>query len=107
MKHHHDKARKTAALLESCSVSIEQAMKTAQSTVGGTLFDVKLKEVDGRPVWRIKLLLSDRRVKINIDAQSGRILDAKAEVEASESSELTLREPVLAGSTAIGQAAVT
>lgn len=101
MKNHHDKfvkAKKTVALVSTCAVSIEQAIKVAQSTVGGTIFDVKLKDVDQQPVWRVKLLLSGRRVKINVDGQSGRVIEAKAEMGATEASYPIAQEPAMAGS---------
>jgi len=53
MKHNHDRvmqAKKTMALISACSVRIEQAINVALSSIGGTVFDAKLKEVDERVV---------------------------------------------------------
>ena len=83
MKYNYDrvmKAKKTFALVSACSVSIDQAIKVALSSIGGTLIDVKLTEVDRHVVWRMKLLTGGRRVKMYIDARSGRVLEAKAEI---------------------------
>jgi uncharacterized membrane protein YkoI len=82
MKHNHDRvmqAKKIVALISTCSVTIERAVNVALSSVGGTVFDAKLKEVDERVVWRVKLLNAGRQVKVYIDGRSGLVLEAKAE----------------------------
>lgn len=83
MKHHNDRllqARKTVALVSACAVSIEQAIGAARSSVGGTVFDAKLKEIEQQLVWRVKLVVGGQRVKIYVDAQSGCVINAKAEI---------------------------
>jgi uncharacterized membrane protein YkoI len=72
-------AKKIVALISTCSVTIERAVNVALSSVGGTVFDAKLKEVDERVVWRVKLLNAGRQVKVYIDGRSGLVLEAKAE----------------------------
>jgi len=61
-------------------VSIDHAIAVAVSSVGGTVFDVKLKAVNHQTVWRVKLLRSGERVKVFVDAKAGKILEAKAEI---------------------------
>ena len=83
MKFNYDRlirAKRTADLVRTCSVSIDQAIAVAVSSVGGTVFDVKLKEVNNQTVWRLKLLRSGERVKVFVDAKAGKILEAKAEI---------------------------
>ncbi len=83
MKYNNDRlthARKTVALVSACTVSIEQAISAAQSSVGGTVFDAKLKEVEQQLVWRVKLVVSGQRVKVYVDAHSGCVINAKAEI---------------------------
>src|SRR5262245_34220681 len=56
MKHDHDRvmeAQRTVALVSACPTSLEQAIKTALSSVGGTAFEVKLREVDHQVVWKV------------------------------------------------------
>jgi uncharacterized membrane protein YkoI len=87
MKYNHDRlleAKKAVALVSACSVSIDQAINVALSSIGGTVFDAKLKEMDQHVVWRIKLLKDGGRVKMYIDACSGRVLEAKAEITVAE-----------------------
>jgi uncharacterized membrane protein YkoI len=79
-------ARRTIALVSACSVSIEQAIGAALSSVGGTVFDVRLKEIEERLVWRVKLVVSGQRVKVYVDARSGHVIDAKAEILVNEHS---------------------
>ena len=82
MKRKHDRlvrTKKTAALVNACSISIEQAVRVALTSVGGTVVDAKLKKKDERVVWRIKLLTEDGRLKMYIDGRSGCILEAKRE----------------------------
>jgi uncharacterized membrane protein YkoI len=83
MKYNHERlieAQKTVALVNACSVSIEQAISAARSSLGGTVFDAKLKEVDQQLVWRVKLVVGGQRVKVYVDAHSGGVIHAKAEV---------------------------
>lgn len=76
-------AKRTIALVGTSSVPIERAL-AAISPIGGTVFEVKLKEVDGRTVWRVKLLRGGERVKVYVDAKSGYVIEAKAEVAVAE-----------------------
>jgi len=79
-------AKRTIALVNACSISIEQAINAAQSSVGGTVFDVRLKENEQQLVWRVKLVAGGQRVKVYVDARSGRVIHAKAEILVSERS---------------------
>ena len=83
MKYNHNRAMaapKAVALVSASSVSINQAISVASSSIAGTVFDARLKEVDGQVVWRLKLLTAGGRVKMYIDGRSGRVLKAMAEI---------------------------
>jgi uncharacterized membrane protein YkoI len=73
------RAKKTTDLVGSCTVSIEQAIGVAQASIGGTVFDVKVKEMNHQVVWRVKMLRAGERVKVYVDAGSGNIIEVKAE----------------------------
>ena len=83
MKHKHDRlkqAKKTTALVKACSLPIEQAVAVALTSIGGTVFDAKLKEKNDQVVWRIKLLTAGgERVKLYIDGRSGSVIEAMRE----------------------------
>lgn len=86
MKRRHDpvlKAEKANELVSNAAVSIEEAI-VAVSAIGGTIYDMKLREVDGRVVWRVKLVRLTERVKVYVDAKSGGIIGAKEEVTTME-----------------------
>jgi uncharacterized membrane protein YkoI len=72
------RAKRTADLVNSCTLSIDQAIAVAQASIGGTVFDVKVKEMNHQVVWRVKLVRSEERVKVYVDASSGKIIEAKA-----------------------------
>jgi uncharacterized membrane protein YkoI len=102
MKHNHDRlvqAKKTAALVNACSVSIEQAVRVALTSIGGTVVDAKLKEKDEQVVWRIKLMTAGGRVKMYIDGRSGSILEAKAEKPIATPDGRVVPEVMMAGHT--------
>lgn len=83
MKYNRDRlmqARKTLALVSASAVSIDQAIAAARSSVGGTVFDARLKEIEQQLVWRVKLVVGGQRVKIYVDAHSGSVINAKAEI---------------------------
>jgi uncharacterized membrane protein YkoI len=89
MKHNNDRlmqARRTIALVSACSVSIEQAIRSALLSVGGTVFDVRLREIEQQLIWRVKLVVNGQRVKVYVDAHSGRVISAKAEILVNERS---------------------
>lgn len=86
MKHgrkHSRKGDRTIALVNSSVIAIDEAIK-AVSTIGGTIFDVKLKKVDAKAMWRVKLLRGTEQVKVYVDALSGTIIDAQVAVETLE-----------------------
>lgn len=74
------RAKRDVNLITACSFTIDQAIQVAVSRIGGSVYDVKLKEVDHRVVWRIKLFATGRRVKVYVDGVSGSVLGAKAEI---------------------------
>ena len=78
------RVRRTIGLASTCSTSIDQAIGVAVSRIGGLVFDVRIREVNDRTVWRIKLLKSGEEVKVYVDARSGQILQAKARVAVVE-----------------------
>jgi uncharacterized membrane protein YkoI len=65
--------------MSSCTFSIEQAIAIAQANIGGTVFDVRVKDIDHQAVWRVKLLRKGERLKVYVDAGSGNIIEVKAE----------------------------
>ena len=73
------RAKRLADLVSSCTVSVEQAIAVAQASIGGVVFDVKVKEVNHQVLWRVKLLRAGERVKVYVDALSGNIIEVKAE----------------------------
>lgn len=86
MKSNHNrmmKIKRTVGLVNDATVSIDQAI-AAVSHIGGTICDMRLKEVEERVIWRVKMVRNGERVKIHVDAKSGLIIEAKAEVAVTE-----------------------
>ena len=77
------KIKRTLGLVNEATVSIDQAI-AAVAHIGGTIFDMRLKEVDGKVIWRVKMVRNGERVKVHVDARSGLIIEAKAEVAVTE-----------------------
>ena len=72
------------ALLLACGspawaeVSRDQAAAVAQQASGARVLSVERAEIDGRAVWRVKVLSAQGEVRvILIDAASGRVLSAR------------------------------
>lgn len=89
MKDRHDKLKKAeraVARVESCTISVDHAVKIAQS-IGGTVFDVRLKEVDRQLLWRVKILRNREQLKVYVHANTGNIFSVKAEATAAESNQ--------------------
>jgi uncharacterized membrane protein YkoI len=86
MKSNHNrlmKVKRTLGLVNDATVSIDQAID-AVSHIGGTIFDMRLKETRERIIWRIKMVRDGERVKVHVDAKSGLIIEANAEVVVAE-----------------------
>lgn len=85
MKSNHKmmKVKRTLGLVDEATVSIDQAID-AVSHIGGSIFDMRLKEAYERITWRIKMVRDGERVKVHVDAKSGLIIEAKAEVAMAE-----------------------
>ena len=77
------KAKQAIARVESCTISIDHAIKVAQS-IGGIVFDAKLKEVDRQVVWRVKILRNRERLKVYVHGNTGHLVGVKAEGTAAE-----------------------
>lgn len=91
-----NQAKKTAALVNACTVSIDLAVKVALMGIGGTVIDAKLKEKEEQVVWRIKLLTAGGPVKVYIDGCSGRILETKHENRLTAPDGMLIPEVVVA-----------
>ena len=82
MRHSHDpivRTKKTVALAKVASVSIDQAIKVALMSIGGTVVDAKLKGKPENVHWRIKVLTEEGTIKVYIDGRYGTILEAWSE----------------------------
>ena len=96
MKHSHDpliKAKKVADMVKSSTVTIDQAVNVALTSIGGTVVDAKLKEKNNRIVWRMKILTPGGRVKVHIDGCSGKLLEAFAETVSPRGEDVVDHEP--------------
>jgi len=91
------KAKNKAALVDRCSVSIEQAVRTVLTSIEGTVVDAKLKVKNERVVWRMKLLTSGGHVKVYIDGRSGKILEAIREELPTGTGSLVIPAVIVAG----------
>ncbi len=86
MKSNHTrmmKIKRAVGLVQDATISVDQAID-AVSHLGGIIYDVRLKQTDGRVVWRVKMVRDGERAKIYVDANSGVIRDAKAETAVTE-----------------------
>ena len=73
------RTKKMIVLARVCSVPIDQAIKVALMSIGGTVVDAKLKGKPEKVHWRIKLLTAEGPVKVYIDGRSGEITEAWSE----------------------------
>lgn len=73
------RTKKMVALAHACSISIDQAVKVALMSIGGTVVDAKMKGKPEKVHWRIKLLTAEGPVKVYVDGRSGELLEAWSE----------------------------
>jgi uncharacterized membrane protein YkoI len=102
MSNSHDalvRTKKMVALAHACSVSIDQAIKIALMSIGGTVVDAKLKGKPEKVHWRIKVLTAEGPVKVYIDGRSGEILEAWSEGSVPLVDDRVLPKEVMVGHT--------
>jgi hypothetical protein len=87
------------ALAHACSVSIDQAVKVALMSIGGTVVDAKLKGKPEKVHWRIKVLTAEGPVKVYVDGRSGEILEAWSEGSVPLVDDRVLPKEVMVGHT--------
>jgi uncharacterized membrane protein YkoI len=102
MSNSHDalvRTKKMVALAHACSVSIDQAVKVALMSIGGTVVDAKLKGKPEKVHWRIKVLTAEGPVKVYVDGRSGEILEAWSEGSVPLVDDRVLPKEVMVGHT--------
>jgi len=91
--------KKMVALAHACSISINQAVNIALTSIGGTVVDAKLKGKPDKVHWKIKVLTAEGLIKVYIDGRSGEMLEAWCEGSLSSPSNRVLPKEVMAGHT--------
>jgi uncharacterized membrane protein YkoI len=74
-----DKKDDIAVLAKEATVTIEQAIKTANEKVPGTVVEAELEKKHGKTVWEVEVLGADGQVtEVHIDAATGTVIDTEA-----------------------------
>ena len=63
--------------MKQAKVSLNQAMKTAARSVGGTVFEAEFDNDDGQSVYEIKVAKGNQTHKIVIDAMTGKVISTR------------------------------
>lgn len=69
-----NKDRAEHKAMKQAKVSLNQAMKTAARSVGGTVFEAEFDNDYGQSVYEIKVAKGDQTHKIVIDAMTGKVI---------------------------------
>ena len=77
-----DKEGNVAELVKDAKVTIDQAIKTAQEKVPGTVVEAELEKKHGKTVWEVEVVGADGKVtEVHIDAATGTVIDTEAKKE--------------------------
>jgi len=77
-----DKEGNVADLVKDAKVTIDQAIKTAQEKVPGTVVEAELEKKHGKTVWEVEVVGADGKVtEVHIDAAAGTVIDTEAKKE--------------------------
>jgi uncharacterized membrane protein YkoI len=80
-----DKEGNVADLVKDSKITIDQAIKTAQEKVPGTVVEAELEKKHGKTVWEVEILGADGKVtEVHIDAAAGTVIDTEAKKEKHE-----------------------
>lgn len=98
-----------AKAVAAARITLEQAIKTAtKETDGGQVCEAELVLRDGKPCFKIALLVKDERMKAAIDAVSGKVIKIERAKEKGEKTEaMKEAEECVEGAKALAQAKVT
>lgn len=72
-----NKDRAEHKAMKQAKVSLNQAMKTAARSVGGTVFEAEFDNDDGQSVYEIKVAKGNQTHKIVIDAMTGKVISTR------------------------------
>lgn len=72
-----NKDRAEHKAMKQAKVSLNQAMKTAARSVGGTVFEAEFDNDYGQSVYEIKVAKGDQTHKIVIDAMTGKVISTR------------------------------
>ena len=72
-----NKDRAEHKAMKQAKVSLNQAMKTAARSVGGTVFEAEFDNDDGQSVYEIKVAKGDQTHKVMIDAMTGKVISTR------------------------------
>jgi hypothetical protein len=68
-----------AALAKDATVTIEQAIKTANERVPGTVVEAELEKKHGKTVWEVDVLGADGQItEVHIEAATGTVIDTES-----------------------------
>lgn len=77
-----DKEGNVADLVKDAKVTIDQAIKTAQEKVPGTVVEAELEKKHGKTVWEVEVVGADGKVtEVHIEAATGTVIDTEAKKE--------------------------
>jgi len=77
-----DKEGNVADFVKDAKVTIDQAIKTAQEKVPGTVVEAELEKKHGKTVWEVEVVGADGKVtEVHIDAATGTVIDTEAKKE--------------------------
>ena len=66
-------------MVKDAKVTIDQAIKTAQEKVPGTVVEAELEKKHGKTVWEVEVVGADGKVtEVHIDAATGTVIDTEA-----------------------------
>ena len=77
-----DKEGHVADLVKDAKVTIDQAIKTAQEKVPGTVVEAELEKKHGKTVWEVEVVGADGKVtEVHVDADTGAVIDTEMKGE--------------------------
>ena len=67
-------------MAESATITIDQAIKTANEKVPGKVIEAELENKHNKAVWEVEIATADNKImEVHVDSMSGSIIDVEEE----------------------------
>lgn len=81
---HWNEEQNEVRALAQAKISLVQAIETAERHAGGKATSARLEDEDGKVVYEVEVIGSDKATQVKVDSRDGKVLSARADEKERE-----------------------